>query len=248
MLKELQGIGLSEKEARVYLACLEIGQATADRLAKHAKVNRSTTYVQLEALMKMGLVSTHDEGGVSQFAPESPELLKRLIIKQKDELVARERDLGLVLPALMQQFEGAGERPIVRFFPGREGVIAVREEVLTTKDKKLFVFFASDAMSKEFQTKELDSYSERRRGLGIHSSGLYTQKDFFSNADLDSLTDRRLLPHIPMSIDIRIWDNKTAIFSLKGSVFAMVIDSAQIASSMRALFLFLWGIGEKPAS
>ena len=52
MLKELQDIGLSEKEARVYLAALEIGRATADQLAKHAKIVRPTTYVQLQSLMK----------------------------------------------------------------------------------------------------------------------------------------------------------------------------------------------------
>ena len=51
---------------------------TAEKLAKHAKVNRSTTYVQLESLMKVGLMSTHEEGKKTMFAPESPELLKRL--------------------------------------------------------------------------------------------------------------------------------------------------------------------------
>ena len=71
MLKELQDLGLSEKEARVYL-----GQTTADKLAKHAKVNRSTTYVQLESLMKVGLMSTHEERKKTVFAPESPELLE----------------------------------------------------------------------------------------------------------------------------------------------------------------------------
>jgi len=76
MLKELQDLGLSEKEARVYLAALELGQTTADKLAKHAKVNRSTTYVQLESLMKVGLMSTHEERKKTVFAPESPELLE----------------------------------------------------------------------------------------------------------------------------------------------------------------------------
>ena len=54
MLKELQDMGLSEKEAKIYLASLEIGRATADQLAKQAKIVRSTTYVQLESLMKKG--------------------------------------------------------------------------------------------------------------------------------------------------------------------------------------------------
>ncbi|MBI4087815.1 TrmB family transcriptional regulator, partial [Candidatus Kaiserbacteria bacterium] len=70
MPKELEDLGLSEKEARVYLAALELGQNTAERIAKQASVNRSTTYVQLDSLMKMGLISTHEEDKKTLFAPE----------------------------------------------------------------------------------------------------------------------------------------------------------------------------------
>jgi len=246
MLKELQDIGLSEKEARVYMASLELGRTTAEKLAKHAKVNRSTTYVQIESLMKKGLMSTYEEDKKTYFAPESPELLKRLLTKQQDELSVRERDLATVLPALLQQYEGAGEHPVVRFFPGKEGIATVREEVLTAKDKQLCVVFSSDTMTKMFSSKELDEYTDRRKQLGIFSRGIYTDKSFFDNADLDSLTDRRYLPNLFMSIDIRIFGDKTALFSLEGSAFAMVIESTQIAKSMRNLFDLLWTTGEKP--
>lgn len=248
MPKQLQDIGLSEKEARVYLAALELGATTADKLAKHAKVNRSTTYVQLESLMKNGLISTYEENKKTFFAPESPEFLKRLLIKQREDVGAKERNLTAILPDLLQQYAGAGEKPVVRFFPGKEGISAVREEVLTVKEKELFVMFSSDNMTKIFDSKELDSYTVRRRALGIFSKGLYTQKDFFDTADLDELTDRRYIPNLYMSIDIRIFGDKTALFSLEGNCFAMVIDSKQIAASMKNIFNLLWGIGEKPKS
>jgi sugar-specific transcriptional regulator TrmB len=148
MLKELQDIGLAEKEAKVYLAALEIGRATADQLAKQAKIVRPTTYVQLESLMKKGLMSTYQEGKKTYFAPESPELLRRLLLKQKDDLTAKERDLTSLLPDLLRQFEGAGERPVVRFFPGKEGITAVREELLKTKDKNTYVLFSYGQLRK----------------------------------------------------------------------------------------------------
>jgi sugar-specific transcriptional regulator TrmB len=246
MHKELQDIGLSEKEARVYLAALELGQTTAEKLAKHAKVNRSTTYVQLDSLMKKGLISTHEEDKKTVFAPESPELLKRLLLKQRDDVNTKERDLAAVLPQLLQQYDGAGERPLVRFFPGKEGIATVREEVLGIKEKQLYVVFSSDTMTKMFTPKEIDDYSDRRKDLKIHSRGIYTDKNFFDNADIDELTDRRYVPNLFMSIDIRIFDDKTALFSLEGSTFAMVIESKQIALSMRNLFNLLWATGEKP--
>ena len=248
MLKELQDIGLAEKEARVYLAALEIGRATADQLAKQAKIVRSTTYVQLESLMKKGLMSTYEEGKKTYFAPESPELLKRLLIKQKEDIGSKERELADFLPELLRQFEGAGERPVVRFFPGKEGVATVREEVLTTKEKKTYAVFSPTHLSKIFGEKYLDEYSDRRKALGILAKGIYTHQEYFNRAGLDPLTERRFLQEsiFPVTIDVTIFDDKTAIFPLEGNLFGMVIESAHIASSMKVIFNLLWRIAEKP--
>jgi sugar-specific transcriptional regulator TrmB len=250
MLRELQDLGLSEKEAKVYLAALEIGRATADQLAKHAKVLRPTTYVQLESLMKMGLMSTYEEGKKTYFAPESPELLRRLLARQRDEVTAKERELAGFLPELLRQFEGAGERPVVRFFPGKEGVTTVREDILATKEKELSVIFSYGHLSKIYSQKELSEYSDRREALGIRSTGIYTYKEYFGQATPSSLTRRRFLPPevLPMTINPVIYDDKTAILSLEGHLFGLIIQSSQIAASMKAIFNFLWERAEPSPS
>ncbi len=250
MLKQLQDLGLSEKEAAVYLAALEIGRATADQLAKHAKIKRPTTYVQLESLMRMGLMSTYEEDKKTYFAPESPELLKRLLAKQQDDLNSKENSLATLLPQLLQQFGSAGERPVVRFFPGKEGITAVREEVLHTKEKKTYAIFSPTHLSQIFGEPYLDEYSDRRRALGIHARGIYTHQEYFKKAGIDPLTERRFLrPSVfPITIDITIFDDKTAIFPLEGALFGMVIESVHIASSMKIIFELLWNQGDGPVT
>jgi sugar-specific transcriptional regulator TrmB len=248
MLQELQDIGLTEKEARVYLASLELGKTTADKIAKQAGIKRPTTYVQIKSLMEKGLMSTYEEGRKTCFAPESPELLKRLLLKQKDALQTKERDLSELLPELIRQFESAGERPVVRFFPGKEGITAVREELLTTKEKKAYTIFSPAHLAKIYSDEYLDEYSDRRRSLGIHSKGIYLHQEYFSRAGLDELTERRFLPPnvLPLTIDISIFDDKTTILSLEGNLFGMIIQSTQITSSMKMLFNFLWERAEGP--
>lgn len=246
MIKELQDIGLSEKEAKIYSAALELGAATADQLAKHSKIVRSTTYVQLESLMEKGLMSTYEQGKKTFFAPESPELLKRFLAKQKENIGAKENDLASFLPDLLRQFEGAGERPVVRFFPGKEGVTIVREEVLGTKEKKIFVILSSDNMSKIYSQKEIDDYTDRRTALGIYSKAIYTHKEYFDKTPQNKLGERRFLPNTPLTVDIRIFDDKTAIFSLAGNIFAMIIESKQIAQSLKMILNFLWEKAGQP--
>ena len=58
MTKEkLQKLGLSDKEASVYLAMLELGPSVVSDIAKKANINRSTVYVVLEFLKKRGIPS-----------------------------------------------------------------------------------------------------------------------------------------------------------------------------------------------
>ncbi len=240
MPKELQEIGLSEKEAKVYLAALEIGRATADQLAKHAKIKRPTTYVQLEGLMHMGLMSTYEEDHKTYFAPESPELLRRLLAKQREGIESKEKDLSSLLPELLRQFESAGERPVVRFFPGKEGITTVREEVLTAKGKMVRVLLSSDNMTKIYSEPEIDAYTDRRVALGLSTRALYTERNFFSKTPRNANSERRFLSDMDLTIDLRIFDDKLAIFSVEGTLFALVIQSKQIAASMIMVFDFLW--------
>ncbi|MGH7141616.1 MAG: TrmB family transcriptional regulator [Minisyncoccia bacterium] len=247
MLKELEDFGLSEKEARVYLAALEIGRATADQLAKHAKIVRSTTYVQLDSLMQKGLMSTYEEGKKTYFAPESPEMLQRLIAKQKDDLALKERDLGNFLPDLVRHFESAGERPVVRFFTGKEGITAMREETLIlNKDEEVLIIYSLDALEGIYSYDELREYTQKRSKKGIRIRSIYTKKDGqLAKEDITPLASRRFISYqqMPITSDFFIFRDKVAIMALQGNIFGTIIESKQIADSFRIFFSLLWGIG-----
>ena len=74
--RELNYLGLNEKEAKVYLAALELGKSSVQNIAKKADVNRATTYVVIEALIKRGLMSSANENKKQYFIAEAPEKLK----------------------------------------------------------------------------------------------------------------------------------------------------------------------------
>ncbi len=62
-LKKLQDFGLSEYQARVYLALLELGIATASQIPPISKVPRTRIYITMSQLHEKGLV---------QIIPETP--------------------------------------------------------------------------------------------------------------------------------------------------------------------------------
>ena len=247
MIKELQDFGLSDKEARVYLAALEIGRATADQLAKHAKIVRSTTYVQLESLMKKGLMSTYEEGKKTYFAPESPEYLKRTFELKRQDFDAKEKELGALLPGLVQMFASAGDKPIVRFFAGKEGITAMRRETLELKKgEEIYIIYCYDALKDIYTQEELLDYTSKRVERGIQVRSIYTKKEGqLAKDDITPLAERRFIPYdkMPVTSDFFIYQDRVAIMSLKGSVFGVVIESKEISQSFRTLFHLLWNIG-----
>lgn len=248
MLKELQDLGLTEKEARIYLASLEIGRATADQLAKQAKIVRPTAYVQIKSLMEKGLMSTYEEGKKTYFAPESPEALRRVLDAEKERVRTQEGELARLLPDLLRQFEGAGERPVVRFFSGKEGITAMRQETLALREgEEIRLIYSLDDLATVYTLPELAEYTKQRAGKGIKVRSIYTKKGGpLPKEDITPLSERRYLPpeKMPLRSDFLIYRDKVGIMALSGHIFGVSIESKVMAESFRTLFDLIWMQGE----
>src|SRR3989344_6740207 len=125
MLKQLTSLGLSDNEAKVYMAMLEI--------SAKAGVNRPTTYVQIESLKKMGLVSSQVKGKKQLFIAESPDQLEFVIEREIKTIEDKKAELARMMPELSGLFNVSGDKPQVRFFEGKEGLIKMQDEMLRSK-------------------------------------------------------------------------------------------------------------------
>lgn len=128
----LQEIGLSDKEAKVYMASLAIGPATAQTLAAKATVNRPTTYVMIESLMKRGLMSEVERGGKRFFAAARPEQLLQLTAGERRDLERREAIVQGILPALSALASDEAAKTVVRTFEGEDAWTALQRDILAS--------------------------------------------------------------------------------------------------------------------
>ena len=69
----LEKIGLTNSEAKTYVALLKLGQTTAGPIVSEAKVTRSKIYDILERLKNKGLVSYITKKSTKHFSATSPE-------------------------------------------------------------------------------------------------------------------------------------------------------------------------------
>lgn len=250
MLEELKKIGLSENEAKVYLALLEMGSATADEVAKKAGVKRPTTYVQFEDLMSKGLVSSFEKivkkGGAEKtfFRAEDPDHLQKLFETENKKAKERMLVLEKSLPELGRLFQFAGSRPKVRFFEGKEGFKTGQDEFLKNiKSKEVFSISNADNMFSLFPGHQ-DSYVPKRVKKGIKSKLIYTSKrgHFLKESDSEMLRESKFIESekFPFECDLIVYDDVLHISTLHENPVGIIISDKDIAASMRALFDLLW--------
>ena len=127
----LETIGLSGKEVLVYLALLELGQATAAKIARMAGINRTTAYDILGSLESKWLVTALGKEPKQEYKAESPD---NLIKYQKDRIKRDENYLAMIqeLVPELKSIHAVGDRPVVRFYEGEEGLRHVYEDTLTS--------------------------------------------------------------------------------------------------------------------
>ena len=140
MIEKIERLGLSDKEARVYLHLLESRGGYPSAVASATKLNRSTVYKILTALAIKGLASEIEHGKKIFYQPEPLNKLERYVGYQMERAQEARESAVKLLPELETLFANA-ENPKVSFYKGKEQVIeAYLRHVQVDKPYKMNAF------------------------------------------------------------------------------------------------------------
>ncbi|MFA6476377.1 MAG: helix-turn-helix domain-containing protein [Candidatus Paceibacterota bacterium] len=236
--KYLEQIGLSNKEAEVYVALLQYDSASVVELANKTKVNRTTIYPVLETLAKKGLVSEIQVDKKTHYQAEPPERLESFIERQKVVLEENSKRLTDIIPQLKSIQRESGERPVVKYFEGREGIISSMQDFFSSEDKEgiSYLIYPKDLIDETFTEKELTQLREIRLGKNVKNKVLYTSEKTSRPSDNTSERIKIEQDKYPLSCDIAIYKNKVKINILGKKIGAISITNKDFADTMRSLF------------
>lgn len=244
--RDLQDIGLNEKEARVYLASLELGQSVVQDIAKKAGVNRATTYFVIEGLMKMGLMSSFHKGKKQYFVAADPDRLAEILEQQKFSIEKKEINFKKLLPQLQSIVAKKKGGPVVKYYEGKEGIKTLVEEILkANKDQTVNMVYPVDEINKIFSMEEMSKWRKERMKKNIKTKSIYTFKGGRRESTPDS--QRRKIPgdKFPISCDIAVYDDKVRIVALGGRLIGIIIEDKEIAKTMKSVLNLAWESAEK---
>lgn len=242
--KALLAVGLTDKQAEVYLSCITHGAAKVPEIARRTELKRTTVYGIVDELVAMSLLLENYKGKTKEYTAQNPEELIH-IMEEKSQLVAAQ------VSGLSDLFFTQHSNPKITSFAGREGLRKIYEDALKCKAKEIrqvvnvkdHVTVVGDAFIKD--------YIKRRVANGItaydlhpKSGSIYTETRGTKNKDLKRKV-RYLPPQIFHAAMIMIYDHKVAMISTKDENFGFLIESKEFANTIAAYFDFMWSIGSK---
>lgn len=232
----LKNIGLSENDAKIYLALLELGEANLKELADKSGIPRTSLYTPVGKLTERGIIEFYKRGGRRYYLASAPEKVLRIY---ESSLAALEENLES-----FRELRGeTRKRPQIRFFEGREGIRLVLNEILEEKRPLLAITCIEDMQKVAWDYFENFIQKRVKQNLPVKLlTNRSREAETFKDADAKELRETRFVPReYRFDTANYIFGDKVALFSLKQEpVIAVLIEDKSIAETQRMYFDLIW--------
>ncbi|MBU1348978.1 hypothetical protein KJ781_02830 [Patescibacteria group bacterium] len=235
----LQEFGLDEKESGVYLASLELGPASVQRLAVKSRIKRTTVYLVAEALKEKGLLSGVQTHRSIEYVPIGPNRLIGI-------LETRKAALQEAMPELMALTKGSATKPYVRFFEGKEGILVMLNDIIAGEGGEMlflgsysdvYVYASSAYYEKVFLPERL------RRNIFMRALVFREPRSVAMRShDKEEMRELRYLPSgMDMVASQYVYRDRIAYISPKQESMGLIVESRDLAAMERQKFELAWG-------
>ena len=239
----LKSIGLSNKEIKVYLACLKLGSGTVNQISKEAGTFRTYTYDILRSLAEEGLVHYVMKERKQFFESSNPERIIEILKEREDKIKE-------VLPKLKSMSKSITEKPSVEFYEGLAGVNFIHDLILREVPKEIRVL-GNPEQHFEIMKFYLPRFVRTRVKKKIKARVVIKEskigREWMKGKEKQELRETRFFSLQPKEFPAvtYMWNNKIVYFTIEKKIIAVLIENENIAQAQRAVFENLWNVAKK---
>jgi sugar-specific transcriptional regulator TrmB len=242
-IKNLQKLGLTDKEAHVYKGSLELGKFSVIQIARKTNLKRPTCYLILDSLLQKGLVSIIPQSKKLLYKAESPEVL----IEQAERNIILAKKVVPFLDSLQQKNVAM---PEIKFYSGQEGIRNIYEDLFKSKVKSYKYIGATEDVLNMAGADFIKDHVYRRiekkiKVIGIRIKEKEVEEKVFAG-EKDYLRDIRYAP-TGFSIPgiLFIYAKKIAFVSSEQGNFGFVIDGNDFYKTIDMFFDTIWSLSSE---
>lgn len=241
VVESLTELGLTSREAKIYAALLEMGQASPLQLANKTGLKRPTVYLDLESLRRKKLAGLTFKGKKTVYAPDAPSRILQRI--QQQERAAKE-----LLPYLRALENKGGTKPQIRYYDDPKDIKRVWLDETYNATENLYISHYVETLNL-FPELEAEANNRMKKGIikvmrEIHP---YTPESIaFSNQKHLPGREFRIMPKgMTFDVDWSIWNDSVALYS-NPNRYLLVITDKSLTQGFRAMFEAAWMVSSDP--
>lgn len=240
----LKKLGLTDKDIIIYKKLLEHGSSSVRDLALISGLNRGTTYDVLKKLQETGLVSYYHQDTKQNFVAEDPEKILKLVKAREEEIKEASEKLQELIPELKSLQEVGGEKPVTKFYSGKNGIKFILDDILFQMKKdseKIYYIYSAEGVREDIYEAYPD-YNNKRIKNKINAKTI----SLSSGGGTYGLDERKWLKTENKTSEnmtyIVIYSGHCAFISrdLKNKPVGVIIENKMIYETQKTIFLQLW--------
>tara|TARA_Y100000310_G_scaffold324599_1_gene386639 strand:- start:401 stop:1171 length:771 start_codon:yes stop_codon:yes gene_type:complete len=247
MAFQLEEIGLTKSEIKVYLALLDLGVSTTGPIIDKSQTANSKIYSVLEKLLQKGLVTFFKQEGLKYYKAANPLQIPRYLEEKKVEIAKQEKAVQDILPTLSLMFNQKEQDKEAIVFKGVKGVKAGFDDVVDTmkKGEEIHIMGVYQ-FQKEYE--RLATYFQKIRNLKGVKANFLINKSAKPIADIfkeyPPIEIRFMEEGVVTPALFIIYKNKV-IISLGDEMVFFMIKSQSVADTFRVYHSQLWDNAEE---
>lgn len=244
----LKEAGLTDGEIKVYLALLELGNATTGPIVDKSGVARSIVYQILERLIEKGLVSYIIKAKTKYYQAANPNKLLEYAQERKSKIDENIKEIEKILPDLISK-KKLKDTSSAKIYFGMKGIRTAHEGTYRLKRGEEFCYLGIPAYQPDVQHIYWKKDHLRRIKAGITSRALFnrdTNPKILKNRNSFKGCDARYMPKGIKTPACFITYKDTVVILLQApQQIAVEIINQDIKDSFQSYFETFWKLAKK---
>ncbi len=233
----LHSIGLTKPEVAIYLAALELGEATVQELSRKSGIKRTSIYNFIDKLKDRQIIMETRRKKRSVFSAANPHQLIELG-------KVRLRELEHFLPQLLAINNRSLKKPRVTFHEGIEGIKDVYNDMLE-QGQPIVAWSDQKHMWPTLGKEYCDYFPAERAQRKIPFKGIANdtpENRAFAKKDPQLLRETKFIPaSSDLRTEINIYGDKVLLASFRSHpAFAVLVEDQDMAHTLRVAWMELW--------
>ena len=242
--KQLQQVGLTEGESKVYLALSELHESTTGNIIQQAGVSSSKVYDILQRLAQKGLVSMQIKNNTNHYQAKAPQRILDYLHVQETEIQAKQQQAKTLIQELQEIQTRPQQTQYAEILQGMQGIKTFLENFLQElQENDTMYIIGANKESIDLMGDYFSNWHKRRVDKNVKCKATYlpeaTKRAQFRKKT--PLTETRILPEtMKAPAFFVIGRDISSTFIFGGKPLCIVIKNKQVAQSYEEYFKLLW--------